>query len=111
MTSAIKMAGARTETVAPDYVHRDKFVEPDELLEIGGTSLKWHNLAAPDKGVPPGIRDLARDFLRRQAADGKLDGLGDLGFVILHRCGEEFYFLIVNSWRNDNELWETVYAK
>ena len=37
--------------------------------------------------------------------------LGELGFVILHRCGESFYFLLVCTWRNENELWETVWAK
>jgi hypothetical protein len=46
-----------------------------------------------------------------ESTAGKLDQLGDLGFVILHRCGREFYFLLVSSWRNENELWETVYAK
>jgi hypothetical protein len=34
-----------------------------------------------------------------------------LGFVILHRCGADFYFLIVCSWRNENELWSTVFYK
>ena len=34
-----------------------------------------------------------------------------LGFVVLHRCGEDFYFLLVCTWRNENELWETVWAK
>ena len=33
------------------------------------------------------------------------------GFVILHRCGNDFYFLIVCTWRNENELWETVWYK
>ena len=31
--------------------------------------------------------------------------------MILHRCGEDFYFLLVCTWRNENELWETVWAK
>ena len=31
--------------------------------------------------------------------------------MILHRCGKSFYFLIVSTWRNDNELWDTVWAK
>ena len=34
-----------------------------------------------------------------------------LGFVILHRCGAGFHFLLVSTWQNDNELWETVWAK
>ena len=37
--------------------------------------------------------------------------LNDLGFVVLHRCGESFYFLLVSTWRGSNELWESVYAK
>ena len=44
-------------------------------------------------------------------ARGRLGVAGDLGFVILHRCGEDFYFLLVCTWRNENELWETVWAK
>jgi hypothetical protein len=36
---------------------------------------------------------------------------GELGFVVLHRCGQSFYFLLVATWRNDNEVWQTVWAK
>ena len=36
----------------------------------------------------------------------------DIGFVVLHRCGGgNFYFLGVQTWRGQNEVWETVYAK
>ena len=31
--------------------------------------------------------------------------------VVLHRCGSDFYFLIVCTWRNENELWQTVWYK
>ena len=34
-----------------------------------------------------------------------------LGPWILHRCGDDFYFLLVSTWQNENELWETVWAK
>ena len=57
------------------------------------------------------IRELARDALREASSAGALDLSGELGFAILHRCGESFYFLLVSTWRNDNELWETVWAK
>jgi hypothetical protein len=30
---------------------------------------------------------------------------------ILHRCGSDFYFLVVNTWRGNNEVWETVFYK
>jgi hypothetical protein len=57
------------------------------------------------------VRALARRNLRDAAKAGELPLSGDLGFVILHRCGESFYFLLVSTWTNENELWETVWAK
>ena len=39
-----------------------------------------------------------------------LDASG-MGFVVLHRCGADFYFLIVCTWRNSNEIWQTVFYK
>ncbi|MBC7986869.1 MAG: hypothetical protein H7X93_09410, partial [Sphingomonadaceae bacterium] len=34
---------------------------------------------------------------------------GDRGFVILHRCGADFHFLLVSVWRGANECWEAVW--
>jgi hypothetical protein len=61
--------------------------------------------------VPLAVRALARRNLRDACKSGKLGVSGDLGFVILHRCSESFYFLLVSTWKNENELWETVWAK
>ena len=61
--------------------------------------------------MPGPIRALARGSLRGAVDSGAIALDDDLGFVILHRCGESFYFLLVSTWRNDNELWETVWAK
>ena len=91
--------------VAANYVHRDKFATPREGITVGDSRLKWSNVAAPETPVLAEIEALARNFLRDAGISG------DLGFVILHRCGESFYFLLVSTWRNENELWETVYAK
>lgn len=102
---------AASGNVSPDYVHYDKFIEPDDNIELKGTTLKWYNLARADDPVPNEINVLACAFLERESAAGNLENLGDLGFVILHRCGAEFYFLLVSTWRNKNELWESVYAK
>lgn len=96
---------------APDYAHYDKFVEPDENISFENTTLKWYNLAKQNESVPNEISDLAHGFLEREFEAGKLKSFGKLGFVILHRCGNDFYFLLVNSWKNGNELWESVYAK
>jgi len=30
---------------------------------------------------------------------------------VLHRCGKDFYFLLVSTWRHSNEIWETVFYK
>jgi len=64
-----------------------------------------------DAPVPLAIRAVARRCLRDAARGDELGVLGEVGFVILHRCGEDFYFLLVCTWRNENELWETVWAK
>ena len=91
--------------VAANYVHRDKLATPREGIVAGDSQLKWSNIAPSDAPVPKEIEKLARDYLK----DVRV--AGDLGFVILHRCGEAFYFLLVSTWRNENELWESVYAK
>ena len=89
-------------------MHYDKLVEPAENIVLGSSTLKWHNLAKADEPVPDEVFALAHSFLKDNVAT---DELGELGFVILHRCGDDFYFLLVNTWKNENELWESVYAK
>ena len=97
--------------VDPAYRHAEKLIRPGRYVTVGEAALKWYEIAPPEAPVPPAIRELARDDLEAAAASGTLDLGDDLGFVILHRCGPGFYFLIVSTWRNDNELWETVRAK
>lgn len=93
--------------VSPSYIHYDKFIEPAEGLVVSNTRLKWYNLARGEEPVPGETYDLAREALKRT----EHSELGHLGFVILHRCERDIYFLLVNSWRNEKEIWETVYAK
>jgi hypothetical protein len=97
--------------VDPEYRHIEKVVHPEPSLALNGTILKWYDIASEEAPVPLALRALARRNLRDAAHDGALADLGELGFVILHRCGESFYFLLVSTWRNENELWETVWAK
>jgi hypothetical protein len=98
-------------SVAAGYQHLDKFARPEPSLALGDTVLKWYDVALDDAPVPLAIRALARRSLRDACRADELGALGELGFVILHRCGEDFYFLLVCTWRNENELWETVWAK
>src|SRR5262245_10620487 len=92
--------------IAPGYRHYGKRSTPGEPLELPGAILKWYGLHSDDLPVPAEVDRLARAQLTAQppAARG-------LGFVILHRCGRDFYFLIVGTWRCNNELWTTVLYK
>lgn len=97
--------------VQAGYRHMTKEIAPAAPIELGETVLKWYDIAPAHEPVPGPIRALARGTLRGAAESGAIELDEELGFVILHRCGESFYFLLVSTWRNDNELWETVWAK
>jgi hypothetical protein len=105
--SAVETSGS----VTTDYVHIEKIITPAPTITLDGAILKWYDIAPADAPVPLAVRALARRNLRDASKSGELGISGDLGFVILHRCGESFYFLLVSTWRNENELWETVWAK
>jgi hypothetical protein len=97
--------------VPADYRHAAKLARPGTGLAVAGAELKWYEVAPPVAPVPDGIRTLARDHLAATAERGDLAIEGEIGFCILHRCGRGFYFLILCTWRNQNEVWETVWAK
>jgi hypothetical protein len=97
--------------VQADYRHLTKAIASATPIELGDSVLKWYDIAPECEPVPGPIRALARGTLRGAADSGAIALDDDLGFVILHRCGASFYFLLVSTWRNDNELWETVWAK
>lgn len=92
--------------IAQNYQHAPKRVTPGDAIKTNGVVLKWYALYPEDRPVPDEIDRLARSYLARTALEAK-----GLGFVILHRCGNDFYFLIVNTWRGNNEVWETVFYK
>ena len=94
-----------TKDVAANYVHRDQFTTPHEGFIVGESQLKWNKAAPLDAPVPEEIEKLARGYLKVVRV------AGDLGFAVLHRCGGSSYFLLVSTWRNANELWESVNAK
>jgi hypothetical protein len=92
--------------IDPGYRHAPKRVTPGEPLEPPGSALKWYGLHPDDRPVPEDVTRLARAHLLATPLEAR-----GLGFVILHRCGQDFYFLIVCTWRSSNELWETVFYK
>jgi hypothetical protein len=102
-----------TNIIAVDetYRHVAKIASPGPLLTVGSSRLKWYDIGRADTPVAPFVRNTARAYLAREQASLELDR--DLGFVFLHRCGadQSFHFLGVCTWRNANELWESVYYK
>lgn len=91
----------------PDtYRHYPKRAVPRGALQAGGATLKLYHLERAGEPVLPALAGAAPTWLARQA--GAVFEAGDLGFVILHRCGADFHFLLPVVWRGANEAWETV---
>jgi hypothetical protein len=88
------------------YRHAPKHVTPGEPIELTGAVLKWYAINYEDRPIPDEITCLARAYLEKTPLEAR-----GLGFVLLHRCNKDFYFLIVCTWRNNNEVWETVFYK
>lgn len=95
--------------IAAGYRHVAKVVHAAPVVEAGGALLKWYDIAEGERPVSRGLRRLAHEALDLIAEEQSL--AGELGFVILHRCAGGFSFLIVTTWRNENEAWTTVWAK
>lgn len=95
-------------SVSPEYTHVRKQLSAGENLELPDVRFKWYDLHREDHEIGDAVRKEARELLR--TGIDEITPRGELGFVILHRVGDA-YLLIVNTWRNENELWETVYFK
>jgi hypothetical protein len=91
--------------VTAAYQHYPKHVTPGDVLATRAALLKWYGIHRSDAPIPDEITALARETLTTSLT------AGGLGWVILHRCGADFYFLIACTWRENNEVWETVYTK
>jgi hypothetical protein len=92
------------------YEYYKKLITPIEGLSLPGAYLKWYNIQPPDVEITKEQVAETRAFLVAEAGAGRLKLEGDLGFVVLHRAGPVL-LLLVTTWRNTNEMWESVYAK
>lgn len=86
--------------VADDYAHGPKYAR--STGDLPGTALKWYEMA------PHGTPFTATATERARAAVLAEEAAADLGFVIHHRCGER-HLLLLSTWRENNELWQSVY--
>jgi len=95
--------------VVPDgYRYYQKLVTPREDLSLSNAYLKWYDIYPPDAEITPAQRAESRAFVAAEAQ--RLQFGNELGFVLLHRAGR-FLLLMVMTWRNTNEIWESVYAQ
>jgi hypothetical protein len=97
--------------VPDSYEHYPKLIIPGDDLTVAEGHLKWYDIRREEAVITEDVKREAHAFLQAEIDGKRLNISGDLGFVILHLCGESFFFLIVCTWRNTNELWETVYSK
>ena len=94
--------------VTAGYRHHQRVVSPGDNLTLPGGVLKWYEIHREETIVPPAMRQAARALVRAEAEAGALDLGHGLGFVLLHRA-DACAYLIICPWRNDNELWKTLY--
>lgn len=95
--------------VVPEgYRYYEKLIKPGQDLSLPTAYLKWYDIYPPDAAITSEQAAEARAYLAAQIE--KMTFEGDLGFVILHRAGS-FLLLMLMTWRNTNEIWESVYFK
>ncbi|MCQ9641661.1 hypothetical protein MP478_19955 [Chryseobacterium sp. WG14] len=83
-----------------------KYASPKGIFNVGKTRFKWYDLAGNLSEISS--QDIRNAQLAIENAEENFQDIDDLGFVIMHRCGEN-YLLLVCTWRSENELWESVY--
>ena len=97
--------------VVPEgYTYYEKLVTPGEGLSLPQAYLKWYDIRRPDVAITEEQAAESRAFIEAEVAAGGLKIAGELGFVLLHHVGSAL-LLMVMTWRNTNEVWESVYVK
>ena len=82
-------------------------------LGLPGLRLKWYELRPEEYVVSDALERQSRERIRADVLERRIDFGSTMGFVILHVAGatSNVGMLIVSTWRNCNEIWETVYLK
>ncbi|MBC8074547.1 MAG: hypothetical protein H7Y32_00600 [Chloroflexales bacterium] len=100
---------AHVGNVVPEgYEYREKRVTPGADLSLATAYLKWYDICLPEVEITPEQDAESRAFVTAEVS--RLPLAGDLGFVLLHRAGPVL-LLLISTWRNTNEVWESVYVK
>lgn len=96
--------------VSTAYNHHLRLVTPGADLSLPRAYLKWYDIRRAEVSISPALRQESREFLAAESKAGRLALKNELGFVMLHQC-DTVVFLFVDTWRNENELWKTLYYK
>jgi len=84
-----------------------KIADPIGEWAWGSARLKAYVLALDPSEVSEETLKQAKDALA--ASPEPPTAADEAGFVIVHRCGQN-YLLLACTWREENELWETVWS-
>ncbi len=91
--------------LSPDYHHRSKDAVARAAQTCGRAVLKIYDLAEAAHPISDGTRSKAQTALEGFATSLATD---IAGFAILHQCSASFCFLLISTWRGNNELWQSV---
>jgi hypothetical protein len=94
--------------VSIDYAHARKLMRPAAPLLAPGIHQKWYVVHPASRPFVEREIGAAQAFLLDEVATGRLALRNEVGFTVQHRCSSLDIFYVC-SWRNDNELWETIY--
>jgi len=95
--------------VVPEgYTYAKKLVSPGQDLSLPNAYLKWYDIRPPEVEITPEQIVETRAFVAAEVQ--RLKFANELGFVLLHRAGPVL-LLLLTTWRNTNEIWESVYVK
>ncbi len=102
---------AKLGNVVPKgYMYYEKRISPALDLALPQAYLKWYNIYPAGAEITAEQMADCRAFVQAEVQAGRLKLEDELGFIILHRAGP-MLLLMVNTWRNTNEIWESVYAR
>ena len=96
--------------IPEEYKYYKKKITPGSLLHLPGASLKWYELYPSGFEITRKQAIEARAFLESEAKKGRLKLESELGFTIMHRAGD-YLLMLLCTWRNTNEVWESIYLK
>jgi hypothetical protein len=96
--------------VPAGYAYYEKVIVPREDFSHPACRLKWYDIRPADVVITPQQVEEVRSFVKDEIDSGRLRLESELGFVCLHHCGQVL-LLLVTTWRQTNEMWESTYMK